>query len=477
MTTRDGLDPQQLAEPVRVDVDQDVGDDVGVGAADEQGRHPQGLERGRRLRQLAVRRHDRALAVPVTKASFAVSIQVLEHLLLQELAWRVAETARLDASRDRVLHGRERAVGALALRPVECDRRRYPDGRIEENGPANAVGLACEQLEDQAAAEAVAQPVGLLDAQPVDELEDVGDVVVEAPGRLPLRPPVAAEVGREHAKRRQAVLGELAEAAAVPEDAVQADERRGVAPAPLVHVEHSRSFRRRTPCHRTGYLRLLLAILYDIHGNVPALERVLADAERAGARRYLIGGDIVAWEPLGRQALALLRGLASATWIRGNGERWLREPPLDRPDVALAVRRMSEQLSDEVDALYGLPGRAELEGMLFVHGSPLSDVESFAPEPDADDERLLDGVHDRTVVFGHSHLQFRRAGPDGTELVNPGSLGMPLDGDRRAAWALWDGDFRFFRSEYDVERAAAAYRDASADVGEFFARRIERGSD
>ena len=242
-------------------------------------------------------------------------------------------------------------------------------------------------------------------------------------------------------------------------------------------MEHSRSFRRRTPCHRTGYLRLLLAILYDIHGNVPALERVLADAERAGARRYLIGGDIVAWEPLGRQALALLRGLASATWIRGNGERWLREPPLDRPDVALAVRRMSEQLSDEVDALYGLPGRAELEGMLFVHGSPLSDVESFAPEPDADDERLLDGVHDRTVVFGHSHLQFRRAGPDGTELVNPGSVGMPLDGDRRAAWALWDGDFRFFRSEYDVERAAAAYRDASADVGEFFARRIERGSD
>jgi predicted phosphodiesterase len=91
---------------------------------------------------------------------------------------------------------------------------------------------------------------------------------------------------------------------------------------------------------------------------------------------------------------------------------------------------------------------------------------------------MLGGVHDRTVVFGHSHQQFRRPGPDGTRLLNPGSVGMPLDGDRRAAWAtLDDGEFAFHRTEYDVERAAHAYRHMGGDFGEFAAARIERGSD
>ena len=68
-----------------------------------------------------------------------------------------------------------------------------------------------------------------------------------------------------------------------------------------------------------------------------------------------------------------------------------------------------------------------------------------------DEARMLDGVRDRTVVFGHSHQQFRRPGPDGTDLLNPGSVGMPLDGDTRSAWATYeDGDFTFRRTEYDV---------------------------
>ena len=112
-------------------------------------------------------------------------------------------------------------------------------------------------------------------------------------------------------------------------------------------------------------------------------------------------------------------------------------------------------LSEEVvEWLYSLPPQAELDGILYVHGSPLSDVESFPPEPSGDDERMLAGVSDRTVVFGHSHQQFRRPGPNGTHLVNPGSVGMPLDGDVRAAWATWDGDFEFRRTEYDVARGS-----------------------
>ncbi len=197
----------------------------------------------------------------------------------------------------------------------------------------------------------------------------------------------------------------------------------------------------------------MLGILYDIHGNLDALEVVLADADAVGVDRWLLGGDY---------------GAVS----------WLLEPPEDRPEVSEVYQRFRGQLpDDEVQWLYSLPPQAELDGVLYVHGSPLADDDSFAPEPQEDEERLLTGAHGQTIVFGHSHQQFRRSGPSGTDLVNPGSVGMPLDGDRRAAWATRNDEFAFRRSEYDVERAAAAYRAMGGDFGEFAARRIEKGSD
>jgi diadenosine tetraphosphatase ApaH/serine/threonine PP2A family protein phosphatase len=222
----------------------------------------------------------------------------------------------------------------------------------------------------------------------------------------------------------------------------------------------------------------VLGVLYDIHGNMPALERVLAEADDLGIDRWLLGGDYGTPSPWPLETLARLRELPNATWIRGNGERWLVEPPLDRPEVMETYDVFRGGIpDDEVQNLFNLPPQAELDGILFFHGSPLSDVESFPPEPGEDDERMLAGVHDRTVVFGHSHQQFRRPGPKGTDLLNPGSVGMPLDGDVRSAWATWDGDFQFRRTEYDVERAAAAYRSMGGDFGEFAADRIEKGSD
>lgn len=221
----------------------------------------------------------------------------------------------------------------------------------------------------------------------------------------------------------------------------------------------------------------MLAILYDIHGNTAALDAVLSAAGSVGADRYLLGGDYGTPSPAPQETLDRLRELPNATWIRGNGERWLREPP-DIPEVREAYERVPGTVSEEeIEWLYGLPERAEVDGILYVHGSPLSDVESFAPEQKEGEETLLAGVRDRTIVFGHSHQQFRRPGPEGTDLVNPGSVGMPLDGDLRAAWATWAGDFEFRRTEYDVERAAAAYRELGGAFGEMAARRIERGSD
>jgi diadenosine tetraphosphatase ApaH/serine/threonine PP2A family protein phosphatase len=223
----------------------------------------------------------------------------------------------------------------------------------------------------------------------------------------------------------------------------------------------------------------VVAVLYDIHGNLVALEEVIRDAEAAGADGYLLGGDFASWSPWPLETIERLRLLPNTTWIRGNGERWLREPPLDRPEVIEALSDRDSGLGSEEGWLYSLQAQKELDGVVYVHGSPLSDVDSFPSEPDPDDERLLAGVRDTTVVFGHSHLQFQRPGPNGTTLVNPGSVGMPLDGDVRAAYALRhdDGRFEFRRVDFDTERVARAWEALGGPFGQMAAARTRRGSD
>jgi diadenosine tetraphosphatase ApaH/serine/threonine PP2A family protein phosphatase len=92
-------------------------------------------------------------------------------------------------------------------------------------------------------------------------------------------------------------------------------------------------------------------------------------------------------------------------------------------------------------------------------------MRSFLPEAADDEAELLEGVGETRLIFGHTHLAFRRpaAGAD-VELVNPGSVGLPLDGDRRAAYALLadDGELELRRVEYDVERSIARLRERYA---------------
>jgi predicted phosphodiesterase len=225
-----------------------------------------------------------------------------------------------------------------------------------------------------------------------------------------------------------------------------------------------------------------IAVLYDIHGNLAALESVLEEAEGAGATRYLLGGDYATFGPWPRETAELLLGLPAVAYIRGNVERWLCEEPevpaeaRELVTTALSVARDSLG-PDLVTWLYELPERADLEGILVCHGSPRSDIESFSPEPQPDEERMLAGEADRTILFGHSHRQFERSGPNGTFLVNPGSVGAPLDGDPRAGWALYDhGELQLRRTAYDIERAAARMR-AYGEWADPIVRRIERGSD
>jgi diadenosine tetraphosphatase ApaH/serine/threonine PP2A family protein phosphatase len=220
------------------------------------------------------------------------------------------------------------------------------------------------------------------------------------------------------------------------------------------------------------------ALLYDVHGNLPALQAVLEDVAAQGEERFLLGGDYALFGAWPAETVARLREL-DAVWIRGNGERWTARPD-DAPDVAHAAAvRCAEMLGDEaVNALAALPGSYAEGQTLFCHGSPQSDVRSFLPEPDEDEDELLEGVaHDR-LVFGHTHLAFARRSAAGIQLVNPGSVGMPFDGDPRAAWALLaeDGTIEHRRVDYDRAASAAAVRRVLGEAGEVPARRIERAT-
>jgi diadenosine tetraphosphatase ApaH/serine/threonine PP2A family protein phosphatase len=225
----------------------------------------------------------------------------------------------------------------------------------------------------------------------------------------------------------------------------------------------------------------VLAVLYDVHGNLPALEAVLADAEQAGATRHLLGGDYALFGPWPAETVARLDRL-DAIWIRGNGERWTASPgdaPGD-PVVQGAIEASRAELGAElVERLAALPEQHAHGDVRFCHASPPSDVLGLLPEPGDDEAELLAGVGEDRLFVGHTHLQFRRRSPHGgIELVNPGSVGMPFDGDPRAAYALAgpDGEVELRRVTYDHEGSAAAVRERFPGFGETVARRIERAA-
>ena len=214
----------------------------------------------------------------------------------------------------------------------------------------------------------------------------------------------------------------------------------------------------------------MLALLYDIHGNLPALEAVLADA--GDADDFLLGGDYATFGAWPVETVERLKEL-DAEWIRGNVDRWLVDAS-DVPDfMAELVNRSREMIGEGLSReLAALPESTTRGGTLYCHASPLSDMDSFYPEPQHSDAERLMGVEAGRVVFGHTHLAFERPGPGGIHLVNPGSVGMPFGGDHRASYAVVHDDDRVEhrRVEYDWEASVAAVRER---VGELPARRIE----
>jgi predicted phosphodiesterase len=196
-----------------------------------------------------------------------------------------------------------------------------------------------------------------------------------------------------------------------------------------------------------------VAALYDVHGNAPALEAVLADVERANVDLGMFGGDLV-WGAWPRETLELARSLGErARFIMGNTDRGALTDAED--PSALWVQ---ERLSDEERALVlSWPGTVSLDGILYCHATPRSDVELVTPaSSEARWAEVLAGVAEELVVCGHIHLQYdeRHAGH---RVVNPGSVGNPTI-RATAWWAIVGDDVELRTTDYDTAGAAAAWR-------------------
>lgn len=184
-----------------------------------------------------------------------------------------------------------------------------------------------------------------------------------------------------------------------------------------------------------------VAALYDVHGNLPALEAVLADVRTADVDGIVFGGDLAAG-PFPHETLELVRSLGDqARFVLGNAD--------DKQDAFVAT--FEDAVTVPVDGL---------GPTLFRHGSPRS-VDEIVTRltPESLLREMLEGVGGRVVVIGHTHVQFDRI-VDGRHIVNAGSVGMPYEGRRGAFWALLGPGIELRCTEYDVESAAESIRRA-----------------
>src|SRR5437879_1806829 len=227
---------------------------------------------------------------------------------------------------------------------------------------------------------------------------------------------------------------------------------------------------------------LRVAAIYDIHGNLPALEAVLHDVRQAGVDRVVVGGDVVPG-PMPRETIAQLRNLdISAEFIQGNGEVAVLEQMAGREPRAVPekfqhiIRWTAGQLGFEHQRWLAswpktlrllIPGLGEV---LFCHATPRNENECFTRRTPED--RLLpvfQGLNRCIVVCGHTHMQFDRT-IGATRVVNAGSVGMPF-GEPGAYWLLLGPDVQLRHTPYDLAKAAERIGDTKYPQAQDFAAR------
>lgn len=225
-----------------------------------------------------------------------------------------------------------------------------------------------------------------------------------------------------------------------------------------------------------------VAAIYDIHGNLPALQAVLQDIRRAEADLVVVGGDVLPG-PMPRETLACLENLSiPKQFIYGNGEVAVLEQMAGKDPVAVPeqhrpiIRWTAQQLSEEdKSTLAAWPAAVrlkvgELGDVLFCHATPRNENEIFTRLTPA--EQLLPAfacADAKVVVCGHTHMQFDRM-IGRTRVVNAGSVGMPF-GEAGADWLLLGPGVELRHSFYDLADAAEHIRKTAYPQAEDFAER------
>ncbi|MBI3921786.1 MAG: metallophosphoesterase family protein [Armatimonadetes bacterium] len=235
-----------------------------------------------------------------------------------------------------------------------------------------------------------------------------------------------------------------------------------------------------------------IALLGDIHANLPALEATLTDIEREGCDHILDTGDLVGYGPFPNEVIDLLRRHHIRSTLGNYDRRVFRfgeKPGKDRKLLAkdplkyATIKWTRESLSPKnLDYLHALPSSQQpiFGGMrlLVVHGTIDSIKEGLRSDtPEARLEELSHQITGDIVVCGHSHDPFIRR-VDSTWFVNTGSVGRSSDGDYRAAYILAEIANRKFRGEirrveYDLERLLIGLRHAG--LPEEFAAMFQKG--
>ena len=213
-----------------------------------------------------------------------------------------------------------------------------------------------------------------------------------------------------------------------------------------------------------------VAALYDIHGNVFALEAVLKEIEQEQVDRIVVGGDVLPG-PMPRETMTRLMDLdVPVQFIHGNGDRVviaqltggdIREVPEGSREV---IRWVAQQLGpDYQQPLASWPPTCQLQidglgDVLFCHATPRNDTECFTRvTPDGALTPVFRDVTASVIICGHTHMQFdRQVGR--LRVVNAGSVGMPFAPPPGAYWLLLGPDIQLRRTVYDFARAAARIR-------------------
>jgi predicted phosphodiesterase len=218
-----------------------------------------------------------------------------------------------------------------------------------------------------------------------------------------------------------------------------------------------------------------VAALYDIHGNLPALEAVLDDVRRVGVDRIIVGGDVLPG-PMPRETLECLLALdLPVEFIMGNGDREVIAPTGAFPEsFREAMRWNAEQLRVDdgpLIASWPLTLRLDIPGLgdvLFCHATPRNDTEIFTSlTPEARLLPVFEAPQAPLVVCGHTHMQFDRT-VGRVRVVNAGSVGMPFQ-EPGAYWLLLGPGVELRHTPYDLEAAAARIRATAYPEAEQFA--------